>query len=81
MGVIYLLAANPKHDIGATLDYYDHTMRRQVGKVLRVEAYWSGYDKTVDKETAHIAYTVTHPTYRRKRICISDRNIIGEVTP
>lgn len=68
--------AAPRYARGDTISYLDHHMRRQTGKVLRIEASWAGYLQP--GEVALIVYTVEHPTYANRRMYIGEERLLQQ---
>lgn len=71
-----LTDAAPLYGIGARVIYTDQHGRRQFGEVERIEASWSGY-----RSNPLIIYTVSHPTYRNKRMYAGEDQILCEASP
>ena len=70
------IPAAPRYARGETISYLDHHMRRQSGKVLRIEALWAGY--LLPGEVPLIVYTVEHPTYRDRRMYIGEERLLQQ---
>lgn len=67
--------ATPKFSVGQRVRYLDHTDRPQVGEVLAIEATWRPVLR--DVENTYISYTVSHPSYRDRRIYIGESDLIA----
>lgn len=63
-------SAMPRFEIGDTVRYQDHHGREQLGSVLRIEATW-----TANGDAPWISYTLTHPTYRKRRTYAAEKNM------
>lgn len=66
-------AAYPRYDIGEEVEYLDDQDRHQHGKVSRIEAHWTWHSDAL------LIYTVSHPTYRNKRMYVNEKRIIAHV--
>lgn len=66
-------AVTPAYAIGEQVEYVDHHNRVQIGEVRAVEARWDRIYGT----RPSITFTISHPTYRNKRIHTGYRDILG----
>ena len=73
------IQASPIASIGDVISYIDHHKRAQEGEVLRIEANWADWARAGSATVPFITYTVSHPTYRRNRCHVGERDIV-EVT-
>lgn len=68
-------SATPLYERGSRVLYVDHDGRQQSGEVQRIEAKWPAWGDPGDPPL--ICYTVSHPSYRNRRIHIGSRDIAG----
>jgi len=66
------IPATPKYDLGNEVTYRDRQGRVQNGVVLSIEANW--FWKC--GQPPLVVYTVEHPTYRNKRISITEEHFL-----
>ncbi len=65
--------AAPKYEIADRVFYTDNHGRQQTGEVYRIKASWASYMRGPPL----IVYTVSHPSYRNKRMHAAEGDILG----